>query len=118
MTPRPLEEEDPDRFYTVTGGRGDAADTGLDIVTLVITESAPLPGMQSEHTLILNLARAPIAIVELAAELRLPISVVKLLIVDLLDTGRLSVRGRARKHKTELPDLETLKQVLIGLESL
>ncbi|GAB2835023.1 DUF742 domain-containing protein [Actinocorallia aurea] len=118
MTPPNLDTEDPDRFYTVTGGRTDAADTGLDIVTLVFTESAPTPGMQSEHAQILTLAESPVAIVELSAELRLPISVVKLLLVDLIDTGRLSVRGTAAQRRSELPDMETLKQVLLGLQSL
>ncbi|MDX6742796.1 DUF742 domain-containing protein [Actinocorallia sp. A-T 12471] len=118
MTPRRLDAEDPDRFYTVTGGRTDAGDTGLDIVTLVITESAPTPGMQSEHAQILRLAEAPVAVVELSAELKLPISVVKILLIDLIDTGRLSVRGPAARRRSELPDMETLKQVLLGLQSL
>ncbi|MCD0452706.1 DUF742 domain-containing protein [Actinocorallia sp. API 0066] len=118
MSAGPLAEEDPDRFYTVTGGRTDAADTGLDIVTLVIAESAPTPRMQSEFAVILTLARAPISVVELSAEMRLPISVVKLLLTDLIDTGRLVVRAPARPRTSAHPDMETLKQVLLGLQSL
>ena len=119
MTRRRLDDESPDRLYTVTGGRGDAADLDLDLVALVVAEFEPAPGMQSEHVRILELSRRPIAVVELSAELRLPVSVVKILIGDLLDTGRLSLRRPAPPSgKTQLPDMEILKQVLIGLESL
>jgi hypothetical protein len=120
MSRRPLDDENPDRLYTVTGGRGDAGDLDLDLVTLVVAEFEPAAGMQSEHVRILELSRRPIAVVELAAELRLPVSVVKILIGDLLDTGRLSLRRPSAppSGKTRLPDMEILKQVLIGLESL
>ncbi len=119
MSRRRLDDESPDRLYTVTGGRGDASDIGLDLVSLVIAEFEPAAGMQSEHMRILELSRAPIAIVELSAELRLPVSVVKILVGDLLDTGRLSLRQPSLPTgKAQLPDMETLKQVLIGLQSL
>ncbi|WP_106399744.1 DUF742 domain-containing protein [Actinocorallia populi] len=119
MSRRRLDDESPDRLYTVTGGRGDASDIELDLVTLVIAEFEPAAGMQSEHTRILELSRGPIAIVELSAELHLPVSVVKILVSDLLDTGRLSLRRPSPpRGKAQLPDMETLKQVLIGLESL
>jgi len=119
MSARRLDDESPDRLYTVTGGRSDAGDIELDLVSLVIAEFEPASGMQSEHARILGLCRRPIAIVELAAELRLPVSVVKILVSDLLDTGRLSLRRAASPAgKARLPDMEILKQVLIGLESL
>ena len=119
MTPRRIDSEDPDRLYTVTGGRGDATATGLDLVSLVVAEFEPAPGMQSEHARILELSRSPISIVELSAELGLPVSVVKILAADLLDTGRLSLRRPPPPSGgSRLPDLEILKQVLIGLESL
>lgn len=119
MNRRRLDDESPDRLYTVTGGRGDAGDLELDLVTLVVAEFEPATGMQSEHVRILELSRRPIAVVELSAELRLPVSVVKILIGDLLDTGRLSLRRPAPPSgKAQLPDMEILKQVLIGLESL
>lgn len=119
MNRRPVDREDPDRLYIVTGGRADAADVELDLVSLVMAEFEPAPGMQSEHVRILQLSRSPIAVVELSAELRLPVSVVKILVGDLLDTGRLSLRRPSPlSGKSRLPDLEILKQVLIGLESL
>lgn len=119
MIRRPVDTGDPDRLYTVTGGRSRADDSPFDVVTLVVAECEPAPGMQSEHIRILELCRYPTAVVELSADLGLPVSVVKILLGDLLDTGRISARHppvlRARHH---LPDTEILKQVLVGLQNL
>lgn len=119
MIRRPVDTGDPDRLYTVTGGRSRADDSPFDVVTLVVAECDPAPGMQSEHARILELCRYPTAVVELSADLGLPVSIVKILLGDLLDTGRISARHppapRARHH---LPDTEILKQVLVGLQNL
>ncbi|MEU8801628.1 DUF742 domain-containing protein [Spirillospora sp. NPDC048819] len=121
MTPRPLSREDPDRLYTVTGGRSEAADDTLDLVALIVAEDEPAAGMQSEHAAILRLCQgSPVAVVELSSHLRLPVSVVKILLLDLRDTGRVTVRhpSSAAAPAAHQADLETLKQVLVGLESL
>ncbi|MEV0381686.1 DUF742 domain-containing protein [Nonomuraea sp. NPDC050643] len=118
MSPR-LEDENPDRLYVVTGGRSDVTDDGLDLVTLIVSECDPTPGTQSEHARILRLCRSPTAVVEIAAELRLPVSVVRILLCDLLDMGRITARNpRPVPAETHLPDPEFLKQVLLGLEKL
>ena len=118
MSPR-LEDENPDRLYMVTGGRSDVADDGLDLVTLIVSECDPAPGAQSEHARILRLCRSPTAVVEIAAELRLPVSVVRILLCDLLDMGRITARNpRPAPVEARLPDPEFLKQVLVGLEKL
>ncbi|KAB2352419.1 DUF742 domain-containing protein [Actinomadura rudentiformis] len=120
MSLRALNHEEPDRLYTVTGGRSRIDDDALDLVTLVIAENDPAPGMQSEHVTILRLCRhEPVAVVELSSHLRLPVSVVKILLLDLRDTGHITVRHPTSANATtHLADLETLKQVLVGLESL
>ncbi|MDQ7807295.1 DUF742 domain-containing protein [Amycolatopsis sp. A133] len=119
MTSDDLHREDPDRLYTVTGGRSRANESALDLVTLIVSESDPVPGMQSEHGKILRLCRHPTAMVEVASELGLPVSVVKILLCDLLDTGRITARHpSAAPVDTDLPDLDTLKQVLVGLQKL
>ncbi|MFC4121857.1 DUF742 domain-containing protein [Nonomuraea zeae] len=118
MSPR-LEDENPDRLYMVTGGRSDVTDDGLDLVTLIVSECEPTPGMQSEHVRILRFCTSPAAVVEIAAELRMPVSVVRILLCDLLDTSRVSARNpRPAPAETTLPDPELLKQVLVGLEKL
>lgn len=120
MTWRPVDSDDPDRLYTVTGGRSRADESSLDLVTLIVSECDPSAGMQSEHVKILRLCRRPTAVVELAADLGLPVSIVKILLCDLLDTGRITARNpsAAPERSSELPDPEILKQVLVGLQKL
>ncbi|MFR0353305.1 DUF742 domain-containing protein [Streptomyces sediminimaris] len=113
---RPGRDDSPDRLYTLTGGRARSApDSPFDLVTLVVAECDPAPGMQSEHAAILRLTRLPTAVVELAAELRLPVSITKILLADLLAAGRVSAR---HPRRAALPDPDVLEQVLVGLRNL
>lgn len=115
---KPVDTGDPDRLYTVTGGRS-RADDSFDLVTLVVSECAPVPGMQSEHARILELCRHPTAVVEIAAELGLPVTVVRILLGDLQDTGRITARHpRAAPSVASMPDSALLQEVLHGLRNL
>ncbi|MEV8311262.1 DUF742 domain-containing protein [Streptomyces flavidovirens] len=120
MTRRPVDTGSPDRLYTVTGGRSHTADTTVfDLVTLVVSECDPTPGMQSEHVRILTLCRHPAAVVEIAAELSMPITVVRILLEDLLAAGRITARRpRAAAAAADLPESALLKEVLHGLRNL
>ncbi|MCT9091807.1 DUF742 domain-containing protein [Streptomyces sp. ASQP_92] len=113
---RPGRDDSPDRLYTLTGGRSRSGSDAFDLVTLVVTESEPTPGMQSEHVAILRMCRFPTAVVEIAAELALPVTVVRILLADLHDTGRISARHPRSAHR--LPDSDILEQVLVGLRNL
>jgi Protein of unknown function (DUF742) len=119
MNARPVDRETPDRLYTVTGGRTLGGDDPFDLVSLIVSERDPSPGMQSEHVKILRICQYPTAVVEISSDLGLPVSVVKVLLRDLLDRGSITIRhavaGSAVPH---LPDLQTLKQVLVGLQQL
>ncbi|MEV7779657.1 DUF742 domain-containing protein [Kitasatospora sp. NPDC088351] len=116
---RPGRDDAPDRLFTLTGGRSRAGSDAFDLVTLVVAEFAPVPGMQSEHTAILRMCQRPTAVVEIAAELRLPVSIVRILLSDLLDAGRISARHpRTSATAHSIPDLDLLEQVLVGLRSL
>lgn len=118
MTRRPVDTGDPHRLYTVTGGRS-RADDSFDLVTLVVGECEPSAGTQSEHVRILELCRHPTAVVELAAELGLPITVVRILLGDLLATGRITVRHpRLGQSVAAHPDTALLQEVLHGLRNL
>ncbi|AJP00357.1 DUF742 domain-containing protein [Streptomyces leeuwenhoekii] len=118
MMRKPVDTGDPDRLYTVTGGRS-RADDAFDLVTLVVSECEPSAGMQSEHARILDLCRHPTAVVEIAAELKLPITVVRILLGDLLAMGRITARHpRAAQSVASLPDSALLKEVLHGLRNL
>ncbi|HEY6495551.1 MAG TPA: DUF742 domain-containing protein [Trebonia sp.] len=119
MSARPVDRETPDRLYTVTGGRTLGDDDPFDLVSLIVAERDPAPGMQSEHVRILRTCQYPTAVVEISSDLDLPVSVVKVLLRDLLDKGSITIRhavaGPAAHHP---PDLEMLKQVLVGLQKL
>lgn len=113
---RPGRDDSPDRLYTLTGGRSRAApDNPFDLVTLVVAESGPVPGMQSEHAAILRLAERPTAVVEVAAVLRLPVGITRVLLADLLAAGRVSAR---HPRRTAITDPDILEQVLVGLRNL
>ncbi|MFE2940224.1 DUF742 domain-containing protein [Streptomyces sp. NPDC059255] len=111
--------DSPDRLYTLTGGRSRSDSATFDLVTLVVAESAPTPGMQSEHRTILRMCQTPTAVVEIAAQLQLPGSIIRIMLADLLDTGRISARHpRTDRSAGRLPDPDILEQVLVGLRNL
>ncbi len=120
MSPRAIHREMPDRLYTVTGGRTSLGrDDPFDLVSLIVSERDPAPGMQSEHVKILRICQSPTAVVEISAELDMPISLVKVLLRDLLDQGSITIRHAfVDTGASHLPDLDILKQVLVGLQKL
>lgn len=119
MTRRPVDTGRPDRLYTVTGGRSRVGHDAFDLVTLIVSECAPTAGTQSEHHAILELCRHPTAVVEISAELRLPVTVVRILLGDLQVTGRITARHpRVARSVSALPDSALLKEVLHGLRNL
>lgn len=118
MSPRAVDRENPDRLYTVTGGRSSVGDAEFDLVTLVVAESEPAPGMQSEYAKILRMCRYPAALVEISSELELPVSVVKILLRDLAAAGCITVRRPPPPAVAQVPDVMILKQVLSGLQKL
>ncbi|MGW0336497.1 DUF742 domain-containing protein [Streptomyces sp. NPDC003011] len=118
MIHKPVDIGDPDRLYTVTGGRSEADDT-FDLVTLIVSECEPTAGMQSEHVRILEMCQHPTALVEISAELKLPITVVRILLADLHAMGKVSARHpRAAESVAALPETALLQEVLHGLRNL
>lgn len=120
---RPGRDDDPDRLYTVTGGRSRSAQTDtltFDLVTLIVAECDPTPAMQSEHAAILRLCRYPTAVVEVASDLGLPVGIARILLGDLLAVGRITARHprTAAAAGTRMPNPDLLKQVLVGLRNL
>ncbi|MET8877328.1 DUF742 domain-containing protein [Nocardia sp. NPDC004604] len=117
-------EEDPDRLYTVTGGRSRPATDDFDLVTLVVTECDPTPDMQPEHVRILDMCRAPTAVVEIAAELRVPVGVATILLSDLLLASKITARHPQTNPTLpgapydSRPTLAILEKVLVGIRSL
>ncbi|AVH58078.1 MULTISPECIES: DUF742 domain-containing protein [Streptomyces] len=113
---RPGRDDAPDRLYTITGGRSRSGpDTPFDLVTRVFAECDPMAGMQSEHAAILRMCERPTTVAEIAAGLRLPLSITRVLLTDLLAAGRVSAR---HPRKAAGPDPHILEQVLVALRAL
>ncbi|MFG2893554.1 DUF742 domain-containing protein [Streptomyces sp. NPDC048248] len=111
------------RPYAMTRGRTRTPAEGrLDLIALVIAESradgaVPDQTLSPEHVEIVELCRgAPLSVAELAAELDLPVGVVRVLIGDLLDVELVHVSRPV--PPAELPDEKVLREVIDGLRAL
>ncbi|MDI9884257.1 DUF742 domain-containing protein [Streptomyces sp. HNM0645] len=111
------EEASPERLYVITGGRSStSALVELDLVTLIVARSRPKPGMQPEHTAIIELCQSPLSVAEVSAYTGLPVSVVTVLLGDLLADNR--VVARAPVPPARLPDRALIEAVIDGLQKL
>ncbi|MFF5445021.1 DUF742 domain-containing protein [Streptomyces sp. NPDC012888] len=105
------------RPYSLTGGR-----TGFTQVLLVETFVAaldPTPrtaDRMPEMRAIVEVCRRMRTIAEIAALLKLPLGVVRVLVSDLAEQGRLRVYGSG--HGTGRPERALLERVLSGLRRL
>ncbi|MFD7407593.1 DUF742 domain-containing protein [Streptomyces sp. NPDC059866] len=111
------------RPYAMTRGRtSHAAQHRLDLIAVVVTEPhaddpEADPALSPEHVDIVALCReAPQSVAELAAELNLPIGVVRVLIGDLVDAELIHVTRPV--PPAELPDENILRDVINGLRAL
>ncbi|AJP01040.1 MULTISPECIES: DUF742 domain-containing protein [Streptomyces] len=111
------------RPYAMTRGRTTSAvQHRLDLIAVVVAE--PEAGdpeadvtLAPEHVDIVGLCRdAPQSVAELAAELDLPVGVVRVLIGDLVDAEY--VRVSRPVPPAELPDESILRDVINGLRAL
>ncbi|QIQ03620.1 DUF742 domain-containing protein [Streptomyces liangshanensis] len=114
------------RPYTITSGRTAPERADLTLITLLTTVPDITPRgalaarrMQPEHRTILAMCREPKAVVEVAAELGLPVSLTKILIGDLVDSGQMWARApRPFTRPGGLPDMTILEAVRDGLRQL
>ncbi|GHI09235.1 hypothetical protein AQI88_13315 [Streptomyces cellostaticus] len=111
------------RPYAMTRGRTTSpAQHRLDLIAVVGTEPGAGdpdgdPTLAPEHVEIVGLCRdAPQSVAELAAELDLPIGVVRVLIGDLVHAELVHVTRPV--PPAELPDESILRDVINGLRAL
>lgn len=113
------------RPYAMTRGRTGAGEQQFDLIAVVVTElpdpvlvpDAPEPPVGPEQARILALCRGtPLSVAELAADLDLPVGVVRVLLGDLLAAGLIRVRRPV--PPALLPDERILQEVIRGLRAL
>ncbi|GGS21248.1 hypothetical protein GCM10010269_70100 [Streptomyces humidus] len=111
------------RPYAMTRGRTTSAGQHrLDLIAVVVAEphaddAEEDPSLSPEHVDIAVLCRdAPQSVAELAAELNLPIGVVRVLVGDLVDAQFVHVNRPV--PPAELPDESILRDVINGLRAL
>ncbi|WP_037914911.1 DUF742 domain-containing protein [Actinacidiphila yeochonensis] len=114
------------RPYAMTRGRTvHAAEAKIDLIALVVARNAPGEGeppdedlgLSPEHLDIMDLCRyQAVSVAELAADLDLPVGVIRVLVGDLLAADHVHL------HKpvppAELPDERLLREVIAGLRAL
>jgi hypothetical protein len=113
------------RPYAMTRGRtSHAAEGRLDLIALVMTEPDGADGAaEGDHTLspehldiIDRCGLMPTSVAELAADLDLPVGVVRVLVGDLLDAELVHVSMPV--PPAELVDESILREVINGLRAL
>ncbi|MEU3979804.1 DUF742 domain-containing protein [Streptomyces sp. NPDC026672] len=111
------------RPYAMTRGRTTSPDQHrLDLIAVVVTEPhvddpGADPTLSPEHVDIVELCRdTPQSVAELAAELDLPVGVVRVLVGDLVAAELVHVTRPV--PPAELPDESILRDVINGLRAL
>jgi Protein of unknown function (DUF742) len=81
------------RPYAVSNGRTTAS-RQLDLLSMVVaTGIATSAGLEPDHLQILGLCLRPASVAEIAARVRLPAAVTKVLVSDLVDCGAVRAGG-------------------------
>lgn len=106
------------RPYALTGGRtrpsGERFDL-LDMVRAVRRTLQDLPQLSPEQAELLRRSDIPAPFVDLAADLDLPVGVIRILVSDLRERGLVTIH---RAQPAGLRDLKILQEVVDGLRRL
>jgi len=108
------------RPYALTQGRTRHAGEAFDLVATVTTTGARVadPGaLAPEHISVLELARVPTTVVDIASDVDLPLGVVRILLADLRELGLVAIQAPVPARARQI-DRNTLREVLHGLRAL
>jgi hypothetical protein len=86
------------------------------MLSVVIATGDASPEMAPEHVQVLDLCHAPLSVAEVAAYVRLPLAVTKVLIADLVDQKVMVVR--ASTSMSDATDRILLEKLLDGLQRI
>ncbi|MFE0456513.1 DUF742 domain-containing protein [Streptomyces sp. NPDC052016] len=119
------------RPYSLTGGRTRFGHVLLVETFVATTAELEAPDERKELTngslttrvmpelrAIVELCRRMRTVAEIAALLKMPLGVVRVLLSDLADQGKIRVYGTGTGHGTGRPDRALLERVLSGLRRL
>jgi hypothetical protein len=115
-------DEEPDsvvRPYTITRGRTRPARQEIEFETLVWTTSTAAfspPPANAHWRAVADLCREVVSLVEIAAHLKLPIGVARVLVGDMAEAGLLSLQRP--QVVGEAVEIALLEKVLDGLHRL
>lgn len=104
------------RPYAITKGRTSPQQADLEMIALVVARG-PVSrvqnlGLDDELVQILRLTQQPASVAEISAGLRLPLSVTKILLGDLIDKQLVAFRSAAT------PNVHVLQAVIDGIRKL
>jgi hypothetical protein len=105
------------RPYALTGGLTRPSGERLDLIDMVraVRMAGQHMPLSPEQADVLQRCPIPVPLVELAADLHLPIGVVRILVSDLRDRGLVAIH---RSKSAGLSDLKILQEVVDGLRRL
>jgi hypothetical protein len=107
------------RPYALTQGRTRPVGASFDLVATVKATRARVADPASlapEHVRVLQLARAPTTVADIASDVDLPLGVVRIILADLRELGLVAISRPPAG--TERVDQHTLREVLNGLRGL
>jgi hypothetical protein len=108
------------RPYAITGGRTRHSEHEFALITLVVSRSPDGFGeghVEPESAAILDMCRErAVAIAEIAAYLDLPVSVVKVLCGDLLNSELILIQSPPKE--SDAPSVELIERVIDGIRRL
>lgn len=109
------------RPYALTGGRtGQANGEVLDLIAIIVAQQSARQAnsidLTPEDRMILGLCQRPVTVTDVASRTGLPLGVVRVLLTDLIQRGRVKVLRPNRSE--DQPSTELLKEVLHGLRAL
>jgi len=107
------------RPYALTRGRTRPSGERLDliaIITAVRGARTNMVGLDPEHRSLLRLCRLPMSVADLAADLDLPVGVIRILLGDLRERSLINVHNPIPPAR--LPDPRILQEVVDGLRRL
>ncbi|GLW09993.1 hypothetical protein Misp01_51220 [Microtetraspora sp. NBRC 13810] len=108
------------RPYALIRGRTRSSGDTMDVIAMVMATGArPAPSvvLGPEQERILHATRRAVSVADVAADLDLPLGVVRVLLGDLKDQGLISVRQPAPEALPRTSD-RILKEVINGLRAL